>query len=60
MPVITLTISPLDVERKRVLAADLTRVAAAATGVPEDKFVVVIDEHTRDSIATGGKLLVDL
>lgn len=59
MPIITLTISHLDTERKRALAEGFTKVAAETTGIPEEKFIVVFDEKPRDSIAVGGKLLAD-
>ena len=59
MPIITLTISNQDVEKKRRLAEGLTRAAAEVTGIPTDKFIVIVDEHPRESIAVGGKLLAD-
>ena len=60
MPIITLTITPQSVECKRTLAESLTKVAAEATNIPADKFIVVIDENARESIAVGGKLLSDM
>ncbi len=59
MPIITLTISNRDVESKRRLAEELTRVAAEITQIPAERFVVIVDEHPRESIAVGGKLLSD-
>lgn len=59
MPIITLTISHLDTEKKRVLAESLGKAAAEATSIPEDKFIVIFDEKSRESIAVGGKLLAD-
>lgn len=59
MPIITLTISHQDIECKRCLAESLTKAASEATKIPEQAFVVVIDEHPRESIAVGGKLLAD-
>jgi 4-oxalocrotonate tautomerase len=60
MPVITITITPQAVECKRCLAESLTKAAAEATNIPADKFIVVIDENARESIAVGGKLLSDM
>jgi len=59
MPIITLTMSHLDVEKKRQLAEGFTKVAAEITGIPEERFIVIIDEKPRESIAVGGKLLAD-
>jgi 4-oxalocrotonate tautomerase len=59
MPIITVTITPQEVECKRCLAEALTKAAAEITKVPADKFIVIIDENARESIAVGGKLLSD-
>lgn len=59
MPAITITLSPQEVECKRCLAEALTRAASEATKIPEQAFVVIIDEHPKESIAVGGKLLSD-
>jgi 4-oxalocrotonate tautomerase len=59
MPIITLTMSALDVEKKRQLAAGFTKVAAESLSIPEEKFIVIFDEKPRESIAVGGKLLAD-
>ena len=60
MPIITVTITPQAVECKRCLAEELTRVASEATKIPAEKFIVIIDENARESIAVGGKLLSDM
>jgi 4-oxalocrotonate tautomerase len=60
MPIITVTVTPQEVEQKRRLAEELTKAAAAITKIPEDKFIVIVDEHPRESIGVGGKLLSDL
>jgi len=59
MPIITVTITQQEVECKRCLVEALTKAAAEITSIPEDKFIVVIDEHAAESIAVGGKLLSD-
>lgn len=60
MPIITLTMTALDVDKKRALADGFTKVAAEVTNIPEDKFIVIFDENPRESIAVGGKLLSDI
>lgn len=59
MPVITVQITAKDVECKRCLVEALTKTAAEVTKIPEDKFIVFITEHDRESIGVGGKLLSD-
>jgi len=59
MPVITVQITAKDVECKRCLVESLTKAAAEVTKIPEEKFVVFITEHDRESIGVGGKLLSD-
>jgi 4-oxalocrotonate tautomerase len=60
MPIIRVTITPQEVECKRCLVEALTKAAAEITKIPEDKFIVIVDENPRDCIAVGGKLLSDL
>ncbi len=55
MPVITVGIHPIDKDQKAHLIKELTTTAAEITSVPEDKFVVFIDEFDNDSIGLGGK-----
>ena len=59
MPVITIKIAPQEVDCKRCLVAALTKAAAEVTNIPEDKFIVYVEEHATESIAVGGKLLSD-
>jgi 4-oxalocrotonate tautomerase len=54
MPIITLTISPRSNDVKEQLIAKLTATAAEATGIPTEKFLVVIDETPRENIGVGG------
>jgi 4-oxalocrotonate tautomerase len=60
MPVITVQITAKEVECKRCLVEALTKTAAEITQIPEDKFIVFITEHERESIGVGGKLLSDM
>ncbi|MDY0262158.1 4-oxalocrotonate tautomerase DmpI [Syntrophotalea acetylenica] len=54
MPIITLTISPRSPEVKEQLIARLTEAAAGTTGIPAEKFIVVIDENPIENIGVGG------
>lgn len=54
MPIISLTISPRSEEVKEQLIAKLTEAAAEVTGIPAQKFIVVIDENPRENIGVGG------
>ncbi|MEZ4601268.1 MAG: 4-oxalocrotonate tautomerase DmpI [Syntrophotaleaceae bacterium] len=54
MPIITLGISPQTTEKKEQLIARLTAAAAEVTGIPAEKFIVVIDETPRENIGVGG------
>ena len=59
MPVITLDMSSLTREKKAQLVQALTRDASEITGIPQDKFIVLINELERDNIGVGGQLLSD-
>ena len=59
MPVITIDMSTVTKEKKAQLVATLTRNASEITGIPEEKFIVLINELERDNIGVGGKLLSD-
>ncbi len=60
MPVIRLAISPQPGEVKHQLIARLTEAAAAETGIPAAKFLVLIDELPRENIGVGGLPLDEL
>jgi 4-oxalocrotonate tautomerase len=59
MPVITIDIAAIPREKKAQLVKNLTHGASEITGIPEDKFVVLINEFDRDNIGVGGELLSD-
>ncbi len=59
MPVISIEMSPITREKKARLAQALTREASEITGIPEEKFIVLIRELDRDNIGVGGQLLSD-
>lgn len=60
MPIITLIISPRSPEVKEQLIAKLTETAADVTGIPAEKFIVVIDENPVENIGVGGVPLTKL
>ena len=61
MPVITVDIATLDSrDKKAALVKALTDAASHTTGIPEEKFIVLLNEQPRDNIGVGGKLLSDL
>jgi len=57
MPVITLDTAVLTKEKKAELVETLTRDASEITGIPREKFIVLINELDRDNIGVGGQLL---
>jgi 4-oxalocrotonate tautomerase len=59
MPVITLDMAAVSKEKKAELVKTLTRDASEITGIPQDKFIVLINELERDNIGVGGQLLSD-
>jgi len=60
MPVITLDLGITTLEKKAALVKELTAKASEITQIPEDKFVVLINELERDNIGIGGKLLSEI
>lgn len=61
MPVITVDLAVLpDRGVKENLVKSLTSAASQSTGIPEDKFIVLLNEMPRDNIGIGGRLLSDL
>lgn len=60
MPVITIDIGTVTREKKAQLVRTLSRDASEITGIPEDKFIVLIKELDRDNIGVGGRLLSDI
>jgi len=61
MPVITVDIGILNNrESKAELVQALTKAASLATQIPENKFIVLINELERDNIGVGGRLLSDV
>lgn len=60
MPVITIDISAMAPEKKAELVKELTLKASEVTKIPEEKFIVLINEMPRENIGIGGKLLSEI
>jgi 4-oxalocrotonate tautomerase len=60
MPVITIDISTMTTEKKAALVKELTVKASEVTQIPEEKFIVLINEMPRENIGVGGKLLSEI
>jgi 4-oxalocrotonate tautomerase len=59
MPVITDNAAALTREKKAELVRTLTRHVSEIMGIPQDKFIELINELERDNIGVGGQLLSD-
>ena len=57
MPVITIAMHSTTEEVKKNLIEGLTAAAVAATSVPQEKFVVFVEEYETDAIGIGGRTL---
>jgi len=61
MPVITVDLGIMENrEKKGALVKALTETASSVTGIPADKFIVLINELEKDNIGVGGRLLSDI
>ena len=60
MPVINVAIHPIAQEQKTGLIERLTAEAVAITGVPADKFAVLIDEYDDGAIGLAGRTRADI
>lgn len=60
MPVITVDISAMTIEKKAELVKELTAKASEVTRIPAEKFIVLINEMPRENIGVGGALLSEL
>ncbi len=57
MPVITLEISQLNREQKKLLVHELTKVTARVSGLPLETITMFIKENDLDNIGFAGRLL---
>lgn len=60
MPVITIDGPPINnLNKRRDLVANLTKVAAEAYAMPADKIIILIRENNPDQVAVAGELISD-
>lgn len=59
MPIITLDGPPLSLDKKRILANELTNLAARAYELPESTIIIMLRENAPDQVAVGGTLIAD-
>ena len=57
MPVITIALQNTTDEVKKNLIEGLTAAAVAATAIPQEKFVVFVEEYGTEAIGIGGPTL---
>jgi 4-oxalocrotonate tautomerase len=60
MPVITIAMHPVSSEEKKSLISALTTSAAQATRIPENAFIVLVNELSEEAIGLGGKTLKEV
>lgn len=60
MPIVTFEGGLLPQEKKTELIARFTEAAAAVTGIPEEKFIVLVRELEDGNIGVGGKTLTEV
>ena len=60
MPIMTFEGGILPQEKKTELIVRLTEAAAAVTGIPEEKFIVLVRELEDGNIGVGGKTLTEV
>ncbi len=60
MPIISIEGPPIeDVEKKRILARELTDAATRGYGLPKETIIVLIRENSPENVGVAGKLLID-
>ncbi len=60
MPVITIEGPPInDLNKRRDLVANLTKVATEAYNMPKEKIIILIRENSPDQVAVAGELISD-
>jgi len=60
MPVLTFEGGSIPQEKKKELIIRMTEAAAAVTGIPEEKFIVLVRELEDGSIGIGGLTLTEV
>ena len=60
MPTITVEGPPIkDLDKKRMLAKEMTDAASKAYGLPRGIIVVVVKENAPENVSVGGQLIID-
>ena len=59
MPVITLKGPAMDKQKKAEMIQELTKAAARVHGLPEEAYVVLLEEIKHEDVGFGGKQLPD-
>ncbi len=59
MPTITMDGPKMTKEQKTDLVAEFTKTASRVTGIPEQAFVVYINEVDPENVGVGGELLLE-
>ena len=60
MPIIKIDSPKLDKEKKKDLIESFTREAVRVIGLPEQAFVVIINETEPDNVGVGGEQLSEI
>ena len=60
MPVVNISISPQPVDKKAQMVKAVTQQLSNITSIPEEHFVIMINEIPKESIGVGGTLLSEL
>lgn len=59
MPIITIEGALMNGDQKRKMVAALTREAADIMQAPEQSFIVLLKENSKENIGVGGVLIAD-
>ena len=59
MPTVTVEGPPIDLDRKRSLAGEITDALEKAYGLPREVYVVVVRENPPENVSVGGEMICD-
>ena len=59
MPHISIKGPALPLEKKRKLSEEISQIASEIYGIPKEKFMIHIQEFSKENTASGGVLLCD-
>lgn len=60
MPIVNITMGELTTEKKKEIITKVTETLVEITGLPEDKFMTVIDEKSYENLGIGTKTVAEL